>query len=190
MSQYLKDQITEITNLQNQILSADWQKSLRQAVELSQESLQRGGKLIFAGNGGSAADAQHMAGEFVSRFEFDRPGLNAIALTVDTSILTACGNDYGYEKVFARQLYALGKAGDVIWLYSTSGKSKNILLAAEAAKKLGISVIVFCGKNYADLEKFSDCIISISSSRTPRIQEWHLVSGHLICGTIENNMFS
>lgn len=186
---YLTEQLKEIKNLQTQIESDKWKRSISVAIDRSTRCLNKGNKLLFAGNGGSAADAQHMAGEFVSRFEFDRPGLNAIALTVDTSIITACGNDYGYEKIFYRQIMALAVPGDLIWLYTTSGKSKNIILAAEAAKKCKVDIIVFCGNYTAEFDKYTDCIISIDSNRTPRIQEWHLISGHLICGSIENKIF-
>lgn len=153
------------------------------------DCLQRGGKLLLAGNGGSAADAQHIAGEFVSRFAFDRPGLAAIALTTDTSILTAVGNDYGYEKLFARQLQALGKRGDVFIGYSTSGKSPNILLAFNEARANGLVCVGLTGNQVGLMHELCDYILEVPSADTPKIQEGHLVLGHILCGMVENAMF-
>jgi len=148
-----------------------------------------GKKLLLAGNGGSAADAQHMAGEFVSRFAFDRPGLPAIALTTDTSILTAIGNDYGYEKLFARQIQALGNSGDIFIAYSTSGRSMNILHALDEAKQKGIKCIGFTGNRSGEMGKLCDYLFEIPSSSTPKIQEGHLLLGHILCGLIEMKIF-
>lgn len=187
---YLKKQIQEIKELQLQINSDVWITQIQNSIKITLDALKNGKKVIFAGNGGSAADAQHMAGEFVSRFEFDRPGLAALALTVDTSIITACGNDYGYESIFSRQLEAVGSEGDVLWVYTTSGKSQNILKVIQSAKLKKISVIAFCGRFTELLEPNVSQLVSIDSDRTPRIQEWHLISGHLICGTIEHLLFS
>jgi len=160
------------------------------AVVLSVEALKRGNKLLFAGNGGSAADAQHWAGELVSRFNFDRPGLAAIALTTDTSILTAIGNDYGYDYVFARQVEALGRKGDVFFAISTSGNSKNILRAIEAARAIGINVIGFTGQDGGKMADLCDLCFRMPSSETPKIQEGHEFIGHLICGLIEQRIFA
>lgn len=160
------------------------------ATALSVEALKRGNKLLFAGNGGSAADAQHWAGELVSRFYFDRPGLPAIALTTDTSILTAIGNDYGYDYVFARQVEALGHKGDVLFAISTSGNSKNILRAIEAARAIGINVIGFTGQDGGKMAQLCDLCFRMPSSETPKIQEGHEFIGHLICGLIEQRMFA
>lgn len=187
---YLQQQIEEIKELQLQIKSDVWIKQIKNSIELTVNALVDGKKIIFAGNGGSAADAQHMAGEFVSRFEFDRPGLAALALTVDTSIITACGNDYGYENIFSRQLDAIGNEGDLLWVYTTSGKSKNILKVIESAKTKKINVIAFCGRFSELLAPNVSQLVSIDSNRTPRIQEWHLISGHLICGSVEQRLFS
>lgn len=188
--EYLENQIAEIRNLQQQLDSQEWRQQIKDAVELTLDTLRNNKKILLAGNGGSAADAQHMAGEFVSRFEFDRPGLPAIALTVDTSILTACANDYGYENVFSRQVQAIGQSGDVLWAYTTSGKSANIIKAAQHAKDKGMKVIIFCGENVTALKAVSDLLIPIKSKHTPRVQEWHLISGHLICGSVEAALFS
>ena len=151
-------------------------------------SLRDGGKLLFCGNGGSAADAQHWAGELVSRFYYDRPGLAAIALTTDSSILTAIGNDYGYDYTFARQVEALGRGGDVLIAISTSGNSPNVLRAAEAAKSRGMRVIGFTGRSGGQLSPLCDTCFRIPSDETPRIQEGHEFLGHLLCALIEAEM--
>ena len=151
--------------------------------------LQRGGKILLAGNGGSAADAQHIAGEFVSRFAFDRPGLPAIALTTDTSILTAIGNDYGYERLFARQVQAHGNKGDIFIGYSTSGKSPNILRAFEEARSREMICVGFAGNRGGPMRDLCDFLLEVPSAVTPKIQEGHLVLGHILCGLVENAIF-
>lgn len=167
------------------------QEAVSQAVRLCVTALKGGRKLLFCGNGGSAADAQHWAGELVSRFMYDRPGLPAIALTVDSSILTAIGNDYGYERAFSRQVEALGVAGDVLFGLSTSGRSPNILAAMRAARERGMVTLGFTGQGpgAADLAMLSDVLIRVPSSVTPRIQEGHEVIGHAICEMIEAEIF-
>ncbi|NWL76799.1 phosphoheptose isomerase [Pseudomonas taiwanensis] len=151
--------------------------------------LRAGGKILLAGNGGSAADAQHIAAEFVSRFAFDRPGLPAFALTTDTSILTAIGNDYGYEKLFSRQLQANGNAGDVFIGYSTSGKSPNVLAAFSAARERGMVCIGLTGNRGGPMRELCDHLLEVPSAETPKIQEGHLVLGHILCGLVESTMF-
>lgn len=151
---------------------------------------QSGGKILLAGNGGSAADAQHIAGELVARFAFDRPGLPAIALTTDSSILTAIGNDYGYEKLFARQVQAHGNKGDIFIGYSTSGKSPNILRAIEEARARGLICIGLTGNRGGPMKELCDYLLEVPSADTPKIQEGHLVLGHILCGLIENAIFS
>lgn len=153
------------------------------------EALQNGGKILLAGNGGSAADAQHIAGELVSRFAFDRPGLPAIALTTDTSILTAIGNDYGYEELFARQIQALGRPGDVLIAYSTSGSSPNIIRALETAATAGLRTVGLTGSRKGRMVELCDLCLEVPSPNTPKIQEGHLVIGHVLCGLIEDAMF-
>ena len=148
-----------------------------------------GGKVLLAGNGGSAADAQHIAGEFVSRFAFDRPGLPAMALTVDTSILTAIGNDYGYEHLFARQVQANGKKGDVFIAYSTSGTSPNILNALKESRKSGLVSIGMTGNRGGSMLELCDYLLVVPSKDTPKIQEGHLVLGHILCGLVEKALF-
>jgi len=164
-------------------------EAIEAVVDLCMRSLKAGGKILFAGNGGSAADAQHMAGEFVSRFNYDRPGLAAVALTVDSSILTAIGNDYGYDYVFARQIEALGQAGDVFFAYSTSGNSANIIRALEAAKAKRVSRVGLTGNRGGAMNPLCDYLLAMPSAHTPRIQEGHLMVGHAICAAVEARMF-
>ncbi|WP_376087991.1 D-sedoheptulose 7-phosphate isomerase [Roseomonas sp. CCTCC AB2023176] len=152
-------------------------------------SLRAGGKLLLCGNGGSAADAQHWAAELTSRFMYDRPGLAALALTVDTSALTGIGNDYGYDRIFARQVEALGRAGDVIFGLSTSGRSANILAALRSARELGMTTVGFTGRSGGDMAAFCDLLLRVPSDVTPRIQEGHEVLGHTICAMIEAEIF-
>jgi D-sedoheptulose 7-phosphate isomerase len=151
--------------------------------------MKNGNKILLAGNGGSAADAQHIAGEFVSRFAFDRPGLPAIALTTDTSIMTAIGNDYGYEKLFARQIQAHAQKGDVFIAYSTSGKSPNILLALKEARNRGLVCIGMTGNRGGSMQDLCDHYLDVPSAVTPRIQEGHVVLGHTLCGLVERALF-
>jgi len=152
--------------------------------------LRAGRKVLIAGNGGSAADSQHIAGEFVSRFAFDRPGLAAIALTTDTSVLTAIGNDYGYEKLFSRQVQALGVPGDVFIGISTSGKSPNVLRALEEARQKGLVTIGMTGNRGGPITSLCDHLLAVPSADTPRIQEGHIVMAHTLCLLVEQAMFA
>ena len=163
--------------------------AVERAVDLVVGSLRAGGKLLLCGNGGSAADAQHWAGELVSRFHYDRPGLAAVALTTDTSILTGIGNDYGYERLFARQVEALGRPGDVLFALSTSGRSPNILAALRAAREIGLRSVGFTRGAGGDMEALCDVTLRVPSESTPRIQEGHEVLGHIICAMVESAMF-
>lgn len=180
-----------ISNFQAMAASSEIADRIVETVDLCTTALRAGNRLMFAGNGGSAADAQHWAGELVSRFYYDRPGLAAIALTTDTSILTAIGNDYGYDYVFARQVEALGQSGDVLLVISTSGRSPNILRAIAAARSRGISVIGFTGggEGGADLERLCEVCFRVPSTETPRIQEGHEFIGHTVCALIEAAMY-
>lgn len=162
--------------------------TLADVAELCLAAYRRGNKIILAGNGGSAADAQHIAAEFVSRFNFDRPGLPSLALTTDTSILTAIGNDYGFEKLFERQLQANGQPGDVFIGISTSGNSANILRAMEYAREHDIISVGLAGQGGA-IQESCDYCISVPSGDTPRIQECHILIGHMICGYVEKEYF-
>ncbi len=148
-----------------------------------------GGKILIAGNGGSAADAQHVAAELVARFEFDRPGLAAIALTTDSSAMTAIGNDYGYERLFSRQIEALGRPGDVFIGISTSGNSKNVLKAMEMAQQMGLVRVALCGRG-GRIHEMADHVLASPSTHTPRIQEGHGLIGHILCALIEERLFA
>jgi D-sedoheptulose 7-phosphate isomerase len=148
-----------------------------------------GNKLLLAGNGGSAADAQHIAGEFLSRLNFDRNPLPAIALTTDTSVLTAIGNDYGFERAFERQVRGLGRAGDVFIAISTSGSSPNILAALKAARELGVVTVGFTGSREAAMTSLCDHCLAAPSPETPLIQQIHIVAAHAICGLVERDLF-
>lgn len=156
--------------------------------DLVVETYRNGGKLLIAGNGGSAADSQHIAAEFVSRFYFDRPGLPAMALTTDTSMLTAIGNDYGFENLFSRQVQAQGRSGDVFIGISTSGNSINVLKAAEECSKHKIRSVALCGEG-GKLKEVCDYALSVPSSDTPHIQECHICIGHIICAIVEQRIF-
>jgi D-sedoheptulose 7-phosphate isomerase len=157
--------------------------------ELCIAAYRRGNRVILAGNGGSAADAQHLAAEFVSRFEFDRPGLPALALTTDTSMLTAIGNDYGYEQLFKRQLQANGRSGDVFIGISTSGNSKNVLAALECCREQKITPVGLAGAQ-GRIGELCELCIRVPSTNTARIQEAHIMIGHIVCGIVESALFS
>jgi D-sedoheptulose 7-phosphate isomerase len=156
--------------------------------KLMAEASAKGSRVIFAGNGGSAADAQHLAAEFVSRFEFDRPGLPALSLSTDTSMITAIGNDYGYEKLFLRQLQAQARAGDVFVGLTTSGKSPNVLAAFAACRELGVTSVAMAGQG-GELEGIVDHVLRVPSRATPRIQESHILIGHMLCAYVETTLF-
>ncbi|MBA3026395.1 MAG: D-sedoheptulose 7-phosphate isomerase, partial [Sulfurimonas sp.] len=147
-------------------------------------------KTILAGNGGSAADAQHIAAELVGRYGFDRPSIPSLALTTDTSNLTAIGNDYGYDKVFSRQLEGMGQSGDIFIGISTSGNSLNIINAFHSAKNKGIMTVALVGRDGGEMAKMADYAIIIPSNSTPRIQESHILIGHILCDIIEKEIFA
>jgi D-sedoheptulose 7-phosphate isomerase len=194
MADLMQDTITRQMRHSGRVLQAMLDDSgLRTALQAAAEacisSLRAGAKVLLAGNGGSAADAQHIAGELVSRFEFDRPGLAAVALTTDTSILTAIGNDYGYERLFARQVQALGRRGDVFIAYSTSGNSPNIVTALQVAREMGLVTVGFTGNRGGTMNALCDHLLAVPAAETPRIQEGHLVLGHILCGLIESTLF-
>lgn len=190
MQQYILDQINQSHQVMSDILE---DKNLISMVESAAlaclNALNNKGKILLAGNGGSAADAQHIAAEFVSRFAFDRPGLPAIALTTDSSVLTSIGNDYGFDQLISRQIQALGNEGDVFIAYSTSGKSKNILRALDQAQKQGLICIGLTGNHGGPMSETCNYLLQIPSQVTPKIQEGHLVLGHILCGIVENALF-
>ncbi len=156
--------------------------------ELCIQALQQGGKIMFCGNGGSAADAQHLAAELVGRYKLERHALNAIALTVDTSILTAIGNDYGYDDIFRRQVEGIGKRGDVLIGLSTSGNSRNVLNAFAQARSMGIRTVAFTGQGGGQMKGQADLCLAVPSGATNHIQEMHITCGHLICEIIERSL--
>jgi D-sedoheptulose 7-phosphate isomerase len=161
-------------------------KDIEDAAKLITAALKSGRKVLLCGNGGSAADCQHIAGELVGKFKKERKALPAISLTTDTSILTALTNDYGGDVIFSRQVEALGQEGDVLVAMSTSGTSPNILRAAEAARKKRMKVVGFTGQSGAKLKAASDVCIMAASDDTPRIQESHITAAHIICGLVED----
>jgi D-sedoheptulose 7-phosphate isomerase len=154
-----------------------------------ERAMRAGGKLLIAGNGGSAGDAQHIAGEFLSRLNFDREALPAIALTTDSSILTAIGNDYGFDQVFARQVRGLGVSKDVFIAISTSGRSPNILAALRAAREKGLITVGFTGATGGAMRELCDLCLLAPSDETPLIQQIHIVAAHIVCGMVETAMF-
>lgn len=159
--------------------------SLEKIVDVCRDALKSGHKILLCGNGGSAADSQHIAAEFVGRFHKERVSLPAIALTTDTSILTSVANDYSYDVIFARQVEGIGQVGDILIGISTSGNSENVVKAVEAAKKKGILTVAFTGEKESKLSEISDITLRIPSTITARIQECHILAGHLICSAID-----
>jgi D-sedoheptulose 7-phosphate isomerase len=162
---------------------------IEQAAIMCSDALRNGNKILLAGNGGSAADAQHIAGELVNRFGFERPGLAAISLTTDTSVLTSISNDYGFKRIIARQVEALGNKGDILIAVSTSGTSENILEGVAEAAKKGIKTIGLTGRSGGRLKGSCDLLLNVPSEVTPRIQEAHIMTGHIICSIIETILF-
>lgn len=190
MRPHIRAQIAEAQRIMTDMLDdATLLASLEDATRACTQAIRAGGKILLAGNGGSAAEAQHIAGEFVSRFAFDRPGIAAVALTTDTSILTAIGNDYGYEKLFSRQIQALGRPGDVFIGYSTSGKSPNILNAFEAAREARLICVGFTGNRGGPFRGLCHHLLEVPSADTPKIQEGHMVLGHILCGLAEREIY-
>jgi D-sedoheptulose 7-phosphate isomerase len=160
-----------------------------ETINLISQAFERGNKLLLFGNGGSAADAQHIAAEFVNRYIIDRPPLPAIALTTDTSILTSVSNDLAFQEIFAKQVKALGKDGDVAIGLSTSGNSSNVIKAFEVAKEMGIKTVALAGNDGGMLAKIADIAMIVPSSSTPRIQETHILVAHILCEMVEHQLF-
>jgi D-sedoheptulose 7-phosphate isomerase len=163
--------------------------SLHEIADECSAAFRRGNRVLLAGNGGSAADAQHIAAEFVGRYAFDRPGLPAIAFTTDTSMLTAIGNDYGFDQIFCRQLEANGRKGDVFIGISTSGSSSNVTAALQRARELDIITIGLTGQGGGEMQSLCDYCIQVPSMSTPRIQESHIMLAHIICELVEDILF-
>jgi len=190
LTQVVAEQFLETSeNLQLMTKDTALLAAVAEVAKACVEALRQGHKILFAGNGGSAADAQHLAAELVSRFAYDRPGLPAFALTTDTSVLTAIGNDYGYERLFARQIEAVGGAGDVFFGLSTSGRSPNVLNALQLARETGIVTVGMTGRHGGQMPEHCDYLLRVPSDSTPRIQEGHIAIGHAICQIIEAQLF-
>ena len=190
MKNYIISEFTKTREVFERILADEkLHHDIETVAKICIESLKQGRKIIFCGNGGSAADSQHLAAELVSKLSYDRPPLNAMALSVDTSALTAIGNDYGFLHSFSRQVEAVGQTGDVLNGISTSGRTKNVLEAFKSAAAKKIITVGFLGENGRDIGAISDYQINIPSDETQKIQEGHIAVGHIICALIEDHFF-
>lgn len=187
MSDYIREQILGIAD--NFKALAALSGDIERVARVCTDTLRAGNKIMFCGNGGSAADSQHLAAELVGRYKLNRRAMNALALTVDTSILTAVGNDYGYETVFARQLEGVGRQGDLLVGLSTSGNSRNIVLAMELARSMGIRTAALTGQEGGAMKELADFCIAVPSRATNNIQEMHIAVGHLVCELVEQEMY-
>lgn len=191
MINYIKKQIQDSLETKQKLLNDEKTLLTIQAVAKECIKLYReDAKTLLAGNGGSAADAQHIAAELVGRYGFDRPSISSIALTTDTSNLTAIGNDYGYDKIFSRQIEGIGHAGDLFIGISTSGNSENIINAFKAANKKNIITVALTGRDGGKMAEMADYAIIVPSNDTPRIQESHILIGHILCDIIEKELFA
>ena len=186
MNQIIEKRLTDHLEVLQKLMASDLPSKLEQCAVYVKQALAEGHKVLFCGNGGSAADSQHLTAEFVGRFQKDRKGLPAIALTVDTSILTAVANDYGYDTVFARQVQALGEQGDVLVGISTSGNSKNVLLAIEEAKAMGITCIGMTAEGGGKMADACDICLAVPTKVTARAQEIHILVGHILCELVDH----
>lgn len=188
--QHIKDIIAQSIAIKSQLLEDEaLLQSLQTATDKMCQALQLGHKILFCGNGGSAADAQHLAAELSGRFYYDRPPLHAEALHVNSSYLTAVANDYGYDETFRRLLLAKGRPGDVLVGLSTSGNSPNVVAAMQTAQQQGILTVGFTGQGGGDLQAYSDYLLAVPTTDTPRVQECHLLLGHILCERIEKTLF-
>jgi D-sedoheptulose 7-phosphate isomerase len=188
MENIILKRFKESSEVKTRFLKENLPKLLN-VIKLTSHTFEAGNKLFFFGNGGSAADAQHLAAEFVNRYVMDRPPLPAIALTTDTSILTSVSNDIAFTEIFAKQLRALGKEGDVAIGISTSGGSPNIIKAFEVAKEIGMKTVALTGNDGGILAKIADFSLIVPSTSTPRIQEAHILIGHILCEMVEHYLF-
>jgi D-sedoheptulose 7-phosphate isomerase len=188
MHDYIVNVFKESNRVKDIFLNENLGK-IAQVVEVVTAALKAGHKILLFGNGGSAADAQHIAGEFVNRFLIERPPLPAIALTTDTSVMTSISNDYDFSDVFSKQIRAIGQAGDIAWGMSTSGSSPNCVKAFEAAKKVGMITIGLTGKDGGEIARMVDYSLNVSSGNTPRIQEAHITASHVICELVDVKLF-
>ncbi len=189
----MKDRVVEIIRTHQRLLAefeAAGVETVMGAAQMIAECFAKGGCVYLCGNGGSAADAQHIAGEFVGRFRKDRKALPAIALTTDTSVLTCIGNDFGFEDVFVRQVEAFVTSSDILWAFSTSGTSKNVVAAAEAAQKKSAAIIAFTGKRNTTLESLADICLAVDAPTTAAGQEIHQLAYHIICDLVDQRLFA
>lgn len=185
----IRSGLLELAGLAGRV-ARDLAEPASRAAAMALQTLEEGGTLLFCGNGGSAADAQHLAAEYVVRFQRERGGLPALALTTDTSILTAAGNDFGFDEVFARQIEAVSRPGDLLFLHSTSGESENLLRAAEVAREHAVGTVAFLAKGGGRLAERVDLALVVPTRITARAQELHLALGHLVCDLVDRRMAS
>jgi D-sedoheptulose 7-phosphate isomerase len=188
----MQDHIIKIFKESSRVKEAFINENLSKLVnviDVLTAALKSGNKILLFGNGGSAADAQHIAAEFINRFLIERPPLPAIALTTDTSVITSIGNDYDFSEIFSKQIRAIGQPGDVAWGISTSGNSANVMKGLEMAKKMGLVTVAFTGKDGGSIAKIVDFSVNVSSSNTARIQEAHITAGHAICELVDMKLF-
>lgn len=188
----MEDHIIKIFKESNRVKEAFVNENLSRLVEVVEvvtAALKAGNKILLFGNGGSAADAQHLAAEFVNRFVIERPPLPAIALTTDSSVITSIGNDYDFSEVFSKQIRAIGQEGDIAWGISTSGNSQNVLKGLELAKKMGLVTVAFTGKDGGAIAALADYCLHVASKSTARIQEAHITASHAICELVDIRLF-
>ncbi|MBW2146890.1 MAG: D-sedoheptulose 7-phosphate isomerase [Deltaproteobacteria bacterium] len=188
MEEHIRSWFEEHSRIVAQFMASQ-AAQMRMAGQTIAEALQKGGKLMLFGNGGSAADAQHLAAEFVNRFQFERPPLPALALTTDSSVITSITNDQDFSEIFVRQIKSLGRAGDVAMGISTSGRSLNVIKGVQAARKMGLFTIGLVGSNGTGMIEAVDLAISVPSSSTPHVQEVHIIAGHVICHLVDMILF-
>jgi len=183
MEEYIRAELAQISG--NFVKMQSLISKIACAVDICVNALRGGGKIMFCGNGGSASQSQHLAAELVGRYKMERRAMNSISLTVDTSILTAVGNDYGYNTIFQRQVEGIGRAGDVLIGLSTSGNSENVVMAFEKAREMGIKLIAFTGEKPCRMSGLADLTLDVPSTQSNSIQEMHLAIGHMLCGMVE-----
>ena len=188
MRDFIKERIYDSIYVKKLVLEKN-EEAISKTAELIIKCIKNGGKVVFCGNGGSAADAQHLAAEFVSKFRLERKGLPALALNANTSVLTAIGNDYSYDRIFARQVEALVGEGDIVIGISTSGNSQNVIQALREASALGAVTVGMTGQSGGQMAEMVEILLNIPSSDTPRIQEAHITVGHIICEFVEKQLF-
>jgi len=187
MKQYVTEQLKELSH--QLLLLADQTDKIQELADLCIKAILSGHKIIFCGNGGSAGQSQHLAAELVGRYKKNRPALSAISLTVDTSNITAIGNDYGYEYIFSRQLRGIGKSGDVLFGLSTSGNSANVIRAFKKARRMNIQTVALIGKKDGQMKALADYCLQVPATTSAHIQEMHITVGHIICDLVERAVY-